>query len=46
MTCSGRGMDRIAQEVTPLGTIDYTYDAAGRRKTMTVLGQPAVPFFP
>jgi YD repeat-containing protein len=44
-TCGGRGMDRIAQEVTPIGTIDYTYDNVGRRKTMTVLGQPAVPVY-
>ena len=43
-TCGGRGMDRIAQEVSPLGTIDYTYDAVGRRKTMTVLGQPVVNY--
>lgn len=43
-TCSGRGMDRIAQEVTSLGTIDYTYDTVGRRKTMTVLGQTVVNY--
>ena len=43
-TCGGRGMDRIAQEVTPIGTIDYTYDNVGRRKTMTVAGQPVVNY--
>jgi YD repeat-containing protein len=29
-------------EQTPQGRIDYTYDDAGRRQTMTVLGQPSV----
>ncbi len=43
-TCGGRGMDRIAQEVTPLGTIDYAYDNIGRRKTMQVTGQPVVNY--
>ena len=42
--CGGRGMDRIAQEVTPLGTIDYTYDTVGRRQTMQVAGQPVVNY--
>jgi len=37
-------MDRISQEATPLGTIDYTYDNVGRRKTMTVSGQPIVNY--
>jgi len=32
---------RISKEVTPLGTIDYTYDKVGRRLSMTVAGQPA-----
>jgi len=37
-------VDRITQEVTPLGTIDYTYDQVGRRITMTVAGQPVVNY--
>ena len=37
-------MDRVAQEVTPLGMIDYTYDAVGRRQTMQVTGQPVVNY--
>ncbi|MDI6800834.1 MAG: RHS repeat-associated core domain-containing protein [Thermodesulfovibrionales bacterium] len=43
-SCSGRGMDRIAKETTPLGTIDYTYDKLGRRLSMTVGGQNAVKY--
>ncbi|MBI5674455.1 MAG: RHS repeat protein [Nitrospirae bacterium] len=43
-TCSGIGRDRISQEVTPLGTIDYTYDKLGRRETMTVAGEPVVTY--
>lgn len=43
-TCTGRGMDRIAQEATPLGTIDYTYDVIRRRTSMTVAGQPVVNY--
>ncbi|MBI5674452.1 MAG: hypothetical protein HZC48_01325 [Nitrospirae bacterium] len=43
-TCSGIGRDRISQEVTPLGTIDYTYDKLGRRQTMTVAGEPDVTY--
>jgi YD repeat-containing protein len=42
VSCSGSGMDRIAQETTPLGTINYTYDQNGRRVSMTVAGQPVV----
>lgn len=29
-------LDRLTQEATPQGTVSYTYDAAGRRTTMTV----------
>jgi YD repeat-containing protein len=29
----------LTQEVTPQGTINYTYDNAGRRATMQVVGQ-------
>jgi RHS repeat-associated protein len=36
--------DKVVQEVTPLGTISYTYDAIGRRTSMTVTGQPAVNY--
>ena len=37
-------MDRISEEETPLSTIDYTYDANGRRASMTVAGEPAVNY--
>ncbi len=43
-TCTGRGLDRISREITPLGTIDYTYDKAGRRISMTVAGQNVVNY--
>ncbi len=36
------GGDKITRETTPLGIIDYSYDAIGRRTSMTVQGQPAV----
>lgn len=38
------GLDRLTQEVTPQGTINYTYDNASRRATMTVVGQPQVVY--
>lgn len=38
------GLDRLTQEVTPQGTVDYTYDNASRRATMTVAGQPQVTY--
>src|SRR5262249_40623327 len=38
------GFDRLTQEVTPEGTVSYTYDAASRRASMTVLGQPTVNY--
>ena len=38
------GLDRLIQEVTPQGTVSYTYDTAGRRTSMTVLGQPPVNY--
>src|SRR5689334_18896817 len=31
-------------EVTPLGTVNYTYDNAGRRSTMQVVGQTQVTY--
>ena len=36
--------DRLVSESTPQGTIRFTYDAAGRRTSMTVDGQPAVSY--
>ena len=37
-------LDRLTKEVTPEGTVDYTYDSAGRRSTMTVAGQTLVSY--
>ncbi len=34
----------MVKEVTALGTIDYAYDAIGRRTSMTVAGQPSVSY--
>jgi RHS repeat-associated protein len=36
--------DRLISQETPQGSIGYTYDAAGRRDTMTVTGQPQVVY--
>jgi RHS repeat-associated protein len=38
------GLDRLTQEVTAQGTVNYTYDNASRRATMTVVGQTAVTY--
>jgi YD repeat-containing protein len=38
------GLDRLTQEVTPQGQIDYTYDNASRRTSLTVAGQTAVTY--
>ncbi|HXH81927.1 MAG TPA: RHS repeat domain-containing protein, partial [Candidatus Tectomicrobia bacterium] len=38
------GLDRLTQETTPNGTVSYTYDAAGRRTSMTVSGQATVTY--
>ncbi len=38
------GLDRLTQEVTAQGTVNYTYDNANRRATMTVVGQPQVVY--
>jgi len=38
------GLDRLTQEATPQGTVNYTYDNAGRRTTMQVVGQPQVAY--
>ena len=36
------GLDRLTQEVTAQGTVNYTCDNASRRATMTVVGQPQI----
>jgi RHS repeat-associated protein len=38
------GHDRLTQEVTAEGTVNYVYDNASRRTSMTVAGQTAVTF--
>lgn len=38
------GLDRLTQEVTAQGQIDYTYDNASRRTSMTVAGQTQVTY--
>jgi RHS repeat-associated protein len=38
------GLDRLTQEVTAQGTVNYTYDNASRRATMTVVGQSQVVY--
>lgn len=38
------GLDRLTQEQTPQGTLNFTYDAANRRTSMTVAGQAAVNY--
>ena len=38
------GLDRLTQEVTSQGQIDYTYDTASRRTSLTVAGQTAVTY--
>ncbi len=40
----GGAIDKIIKEITPLGSISYTYDALGRRESMTVAGQPTVAY--
>jgi YD repeat-containing protein len=37
-------LDRLTQELTPQGRLNYTYDAASRRATMTVFGQPMITY--
>ena len=44
ITRSYDGVDRLLSETTPEGSISYTYDADGRRATMTVAGQPQVAY--
>ncbi len=43
-SCSGSALDRVASETTPGGTVNYTYDADGRRTTMTFPGTPDVTY--
>ena len=38
------GLDRLMSEQTPQGTVGYTYDAAGRRQTMTPGSQATVTY--
>jgi RHS repeat-associated protein len=38
------GLDHLTQEVTPQGSVSYTYDTGGRRTSMTVQGQPATTY--
>ncbi|MDI3465366.1 MAG: Rhs family protein [Nitrospira sp.] len=44
ITRSYDDLDRITQEVTAQGTVNYTYDNASRRATMTVVGQTQVVY--
>jgi RHS repeat-associated protein len=38
------GLDHLIQETSPQGHVNYAYDLAGRRTTMTVGTQPAVTY--
>jgi RHS repeat-associated protein len=38
------GLDHLTNETSPEGSVSYTYDADGRRATMTVLGQQVVTY--
>ncbi len=42
--CGGAAVDKVVQEITPLGSISYEYDLLGRRTKMQVAGQPAVNY--
>jgi RHS repeat-associated protein len=37
-------LNRLKNETTTLGTVDYTYDNQGNRKTLTASGQPAITY--
>lgn len=37
-------LNRVVRETTARGTVAYTYDAIGRRTSMTTNGQPAVTY--
>lgn len=43
-SCGGGVSNKVVQETTPLGSISYTYDALGRRASMTVAGRPTVNY--
>jgi YD repeat-containing protein len=38
------GLDDLISEVTPQGSVSYTYDSGNRRTSMTVAGQPTVSY--
>jgi RHS repeat-associated protein len=38
------GLDRLTQELTPQGTVEYLYDTIGRRTNMIVNGQTPVSY--
>lgn len=38
------GLDRLTQELSPQGQVNYQYDAASRRTTFTVSGLPGVTY--
>ncbi|KAF0145014.1 MAG: RhsA [Nitrospirae bacterium] len=40
--CGGSIADKVIQEITSLGSIGYSYDALGRRTSMTVAGQEPI----
>jgi len=40
----GGAVDKVIKEITPHGSISYTYDTLGRRVSMTVAGQPTVNY--
>lgn len=44
ITRSYNDLARTASETTPQGTISYAFDAAGRRTSLAIAGQPAVTY--
>jgi len=40
----GSSQNKIKREITPLGTIEYEYDALGRRTSMNVNGQTLIEY--
>ena len=44
VTLAYDGLDRLASETNPRGSLSYGYDAAGRRTSMTVAGQTATTY--
>jgi len=43
--CGGQAVDRLIQEIAPLGSISYEYDVLGRRTKMQEAGQEEVLYF-